>query len=123
MEQRAQRLAQNIIAEMTERGVLPQPQERQQEEALLAHDANAERADSVGPSKTNESRDPNTQPIQGVDPYNQAQSAGTAAHEEVVILPAIPPRSSVIPKPTDPDEISYAPTPYVQALRDHELYE
>ncbi|MCJ1387276.1 hypothetical protein MMC18_000116 [Xylographa bjoerkii] len=124
LDKRAHRIAQNIIAEMTERGVLPQPQERQQEEGLLAHDGNAQRDTSVGPSRMSESRDRYTLPMQGKDPYNQAQSATAADQEEVVVLPSLPPRLAQMTGALEVDEIDPAPARYTQALRDdRDLYE
>ncbi|MCJ1479509.1 hypothetical protein MMC13_008195 [Lambiella insularis] len=58
VDKRATKLAQSMIAEMTERGILPAPQHRQQEEGLLAHNADGEREASViALPRVSESRD------------------------------------------------------------------
>ncbi|MCJ1382659.1 hypothetical protein MMC17_005772 [Xylographa soralifera] len=124
LDKRAQRLAQNIIAEMTERGVLPQPRERQQEEGLLAHDGNAGRDASVEPSRMSESRDPHALPMQGVDPYNGAPPAEAADQEGNLDLPSLPPRLAQMSGALGDDEIHPASALYHDTLRDdRELYE
>ena len=124
LETRAQRIAQNIIAEMTERGVLPQPRERQQEEGLLADDGNAARDASVEPSRMSESRDPHTLPAEGVVTYDEVQPARAADPEGDVVLPSLPPRLPLMSGALEVDEIQPASALYHDALRDdRELYE
>ena len=125
LDKRAQKIAQNIIAEMVERGVLPQPRERQQEEGLLAHDANAGRDPSVEPSRVNESGDLHTLPMQGEDPHNnEVQAAGTADQEENVVHSSGPPRLPQMSGALEVDGIHPTSTLYHDALRnEQELYE
>ncbi|MCJ1432156.1 hypothetical protein MMC27_001512 [Xylographa pallens] len=125
LDKRAQKIAQNIIAEMVERGVLPQPRERQQEEGLLAHDGNAGRDPSVEPSRVSESRDLHVLPTQGENPYNdEVQPAGAADQEENVVHSSLPPRLPQMSGALEVDEIHPASTLYHDALRkDRELYE
>jgi len=124
LDKRAQRIAQNIVAEMTERGVLPQPQERQQEEGLLAHDGNAQRDALGSSSRASESRDPYTLPVHGENPYDQAQSASAAEQEEVMILPSVPRRVADMTGALQVDEIHPVPAHHNQAPHDHhDLYE
>ena len=124
LDKRAQRIAQNIIAEMTERGVLPQTRERQQEEGLLAHDGNAGRDVSVERSRMSESRDPHTLPAQEVDPDTEAQPVRAADEEGIVALPSLPPRLPQMSGAIDADEIHPAPALYHDTARDDRaLYE
>ncbi|MCJ1284317.1 hypothetical protein MMC26_003648 [Xylographa opegraphella] len=124
LDKRAQRIAQNIIAEMTERGVLPQPRERQQEEGLLAHDGNAGRDAWVEPSRMSESRDPYTLPTRGETPYNhQVESARAPPQEGEVASGPLPPVLPHMSGALEVDEIPPASAPYHDAIRDdRELY-
>ncbi|MCJ1401000.1 hypothetical protein MMC11_004212 [Xylographa trunciseda] len=124
LDKRAHKIAQNIIAEMTQRGTLPQPYERQQEEGLLAHDRTAQRDASAGPSRTSESRDPYDLPMQGLNPYDQAQPTEVAEQDQVVVLPSLPLRLSEMSGALEVDEILPAPARYTQAQHDdRDLYE
>lgn len=87
-----------MIAEMTERGMLPAPQDRQQEEGLLAQDPDAERGASViALPRLSNSKD--------------IEHENDHVEESLPALPARPLRPDIyMTGAADPDLIEPAPT-------------